>query len=306
MLRKSLARVILTLLLAAASAVAQQSVFSADEYHSFVERMSAAADNKEARKVYRGRAKKIESKGFHGRFSQKGRGDRVITGTNVLTEIPNKEAKKTILIGAHLDKVNVGIGALDNASGTAAVFALLKAFKASPLKNYRLQAAFWDAEENGLVGSRVYVNDRKDKEGRLPDIYINFDIYGKGDSLWLWAANQDTGFIKGFKEVAEKAGFDHLIGPEYPGSDHRSFPPGGVEAFRLAFCQKAQRQISLNCYPEKNGRKRIFQTGCVPFTHQTIQGKLLTRLQLQDRYPLSKRPSEVWTSNFRRETICQS
>lgn len=240
MLRKSLARVILTLLLAAASAVAQQSVFSADEYHSFVERMSAAADNKERVKFIVDELKKLNLRVSTEGFSQKGRGDRVITGTNVLTEIPNKEAKKTILIGAHLDKVNVGIGALDNASGTAAVFALLKAFKASPLKNYRLQAAFWDAEENGLVGSRVYVNDRKDKEGRLPDIYINFDIYGKGDSLWLWAANQDTGFIKGFKEVAEKAGFDHLIGPEYPGSDHRSFSSGGVEAFSFSLLPKGE------------------------------------------------------------------
>lgn len=226
-------KLIIFILAAAIAAGAQNSSYSADEYYAFVKKMSAGADNEARVNFVRDELKKLNLRVSTEGFSQKGRGDAMINGTNVLTEIPNKDAKKTILIGAHLDKVNVGIGALDNASGTAAVFALLKAFKVSPLKNYRLQAAFWDAEERGLVGSRVYVNDRKDKEGRLPDIYINFDIFGKGDSLWLWAENEESDFVKGLKASAEKSNFAYLISLEYPGSDHRSFA-GSVETYSFS------------------------------------------------------------------------
>ncbi|MBX3243075.1 MAG: M28 family peptidase [Acidobacteria bacterium] len=217
----------------AAQGTATRSAYSADEYRAFVQKMSSSADNEARVKFVTDELKKLNIRVSTEGFSQKGRGDAMINGTNVLAEIPNKDAKKTILIGAHLDKVNVGIGALDNASGTAAVFALLKAFKASPLKNYRLQAAFWDAEERGLVGSRVYVNDRKDKEGRLPDIYINFDIFGKGDSLWLYSTNDESEFVKGLKASAEKFNFAYLIGPEYPASDHRSFA-ASVESYSFS------------------------------------------------------------------------
>ena len=62
-----------------------------------------------------------------------------------------------ILLGAHSDRVNVGQGAVDDASGVSAVLDLLAAFERAPLVSHRLSAAFFDLEELGGLGSEAFV-----------------------------------------------------------------------------------------------------------------------------------------------------
>lgn len=160
------------------------------------------------------------------------RSGKEVKGTNVLAAILNPKAPKTIMIGAHLDRVGVGTGAIDNASGCAAVLELLRAFKAKPLKNVAIVAGFWDQEEVGLVGSREFVKSRE--KGGLPSVYINFDVYGAGDVIWLWSADENAEFAKNFKGAATAAKYGFLISKDYPPSDHRSFTVPGVESFSFS------------------------------------------------------------------------
>jgi Zn-dependent M28 family amino/carboxypeptidase len=165
-------------------------------------------------------------------FTAAARAGREVKGTNVLAAILNPKALKTIMIGAHLDRVGVGTGAIDNASGCAAVLELLRAFKAKPLKNVAIIAGFWDQEEVGLVGSREFVKSRE--KGGLPSVYINFDVYGAGDVIWLWSADENAEFAKNFKDAATAAKYGFLISKDYPPSDHRSFAVPGVESFSFS------------------------------------------------------------------------
>lgn len=83
-------------------------------------------------------------------------------GVNIIGHIPGtREPGRYIVITAHYDHVGVrnGVtfnGADDNASGTAALFALASYFRANPPAHSLIFAAL-DAEESGLRGARHFV-----------------------------------------------------------------------------------------------------------------------------------------------------
>lgn len=84
---------------------------------------------------------------------------------NVLARLPGSDselAHEEVLISAHLDHVGerndrIFNGADDDASGSAGVLEIAEAFIQSPLKPRRsIVFALWNAEEQGLLGSRYY------------------------------------------------------------------------------------------------------------------------------------------------------
>jgi hypothetical protein len=111
-------------------------------------------------------------------------------GTNVLALVPGGErADEFVILGAHYDHLGTDCatddpadtvcnGAADNAAGVAAVLEVGRALAEGdepPSRSVIL--AFWDAEEDGLLGSEAYVAD---PEVPLEDTvaYLNWDIQG--------------------------------------------------------------------------------------------------------------------------------
>ena len=111
-------------------------------------------------------------------------------GTNLVGVLPGTDlADEYVLIGAHYDgrgqncrDVRPGDvicnGATDNAAGVAAVLQVARAFAFAPEPPRRsIIFAFWDREEDGLVGSRYYAQNPL-----LPIAqtvaYVNLDIQG--------------------------------------------------------------------------------------------------------------------------------
>ena len=82
-------------------------------------------------------------------------------GYNVLADLPGADKKgELVMVGAHLDSWHPGTGATDNAAGAAAVMEavrILKAIDARPRRAIRI--GLWGGEEQGLLGSRAYVNE---------------------------------------------------------------------------------------------------------------------------------------------------
>ncbi|MBA2378305.1 MAG: M28 family peptidase [Blastocatellia bacterium] len=214
------------------AAIAGAQTHDAQAYFSYVKNITEAADNKARGEAILAELRKLKIRVSTEGFSDKNRRGERIEGLNIIAEVINPDAKKMVMIGAHLDRVGVGTGAIDNASGSAAVISLLKAFRERPLKNIRLQGAFWDQEEQGLVGSRIYVQNRKEKG--LPQIYINFDVFGAGDTLWLWSADENLEFVKNFKAEAARMKAAQFVSKDYPASDHRSFIVDGVQSYSFS------------------------------------------------------------------------
>ncbi|MFX1460124.1 MAG: M28 family metallopeptidase [Promethearchaeota archaeon] len=71
---------------------------------------------------------------------------------------------------------NKSLGANDNASGMAIVFALSDYFKNHPLNNYNLWFCQFSAEELGTMGSRFFVKKFEDVFNKEKAFQINFDM----------------------------------------------------------------------------------------------------------------------------------
>ena len=78
---------------------------------------------------------------------------------NVVAELRGRELPdEWIIIGAHLDSWDFGTGAEDNGTGSASVLEVARALAAAgkaPRRSIRF--ALWGGEEEGLLGSYVYV-----------------------------------------------------------------------------------------------------------------------------------------------------
>jgi aminopeptidase S len=153
-------------------------------------------------------------------------------GVNIVAALPAPAgAAKEILLGAHSDRVDVGQGAVDDASGDSAVIELLAAFQQTPLKAYRLSAAFFDLEEKGAVGSGAYVGAHRHS---LPAVYLNFDVFAYGDTLWVGSIDAHSPSARAMTEAAAASRFPLVLGPDYPPGDDGSFVAAKVETLGVA------------------------------------------------------------------------
>ena len=90
-----------------------------------------------------------------------------IRSKNVLGRLPGAtRPNETVLYGAHWDHLGIGApdatgdsiynGAVDNATGVAALIELARAFASGPRPDRSVVFAAWAAEEKGLLGSEYY------------------------------------------------------------------------------------------------------------------------------------------------------
>jgi Zn-dependent M28 family amino/carboxypeptidase len=115
-----------------------------------------------------------------------------------------KNAEKYIVISAHYDHEGIEDGKIyngadDNASGTAALFAIATHFK-KDLPDHSLIFVAFDAEEQGLLGSRYFVRNLPvPKEAIL--LNVNMDMISRNDKGELYAVG--TKHYPQFKPVLE-------------------------------------------------------------------------------------------------------
>jgi len=168
-------------------------------------------------------------------------------GVNILADVAGNADAPLLLIGAHSDQVDDGQGATDNASGTATVLALAQRLKERPLANHRIAVAFWDLEEKGLLGAKAYVADG----GIKPVLYVNFDVFGWGDTIWMTAPDTATPLVRASEAAATSAGLKLSAGDRYPPSDHRAFLKAGWPAASYSLVDGSEIPLILDAYAGK-------------------------------------------------------
>jgi Zn-dependent M28 family amino/carboxypeptidase len=164
------------------------------------------------------------------------------TTANVVGILPGTDPAlrdQAIVIGAHYDHLGLGgenslapaqvgtvhPGADDNASGTAGVIALARAFAAAGGARRTLVFAAFGAEETGLLGSAHYVRHPPVPLERTMAM-LNLDMIGRLQRDKLYVSGAHTG--EGLEEILRAAnagvGLDlTLRGDGYDPSDHTSF-----------------------------------------------------------------------------------
>ncbi len=118
-----------------------------------------------------------------------------IGSRNLLARLPGSDPKldgQYVLVSAHYDHVGYGKpnnsfgpighihkGADDNASGVAGLLAIIDAFNKLPQHPRRsILFAFWDGEEQGLLGSRHWINNPTVPLDHIA-IALNMDMIGR-------------------------------------------------------------------------------------------------------------------------------
>lgn len=119
------------------------------------------------------------------------RSNTKLKGVNFIGGINGKNLDKYIVISAHYDHDGIRDGKIyngadDNASGTAAIFAIAEYFKKHK-PSHSLIFAVFDAEEKGLVGSRHFVQNLPVKKEAIA-VNVNLDMVSRGDKGELYAA----------------------------------------------------------------------------------------------------------------------
>ncbi len=154
------------------------------------------------------------------------RSNEALTGINFIGRIAGRskeKAGKFIVITAHYDHVGIQNGEIyngadDNASGTAALFAMASYF-AKNRPNCSLIFVALDAEEMGLQGARYFVaNLPVAKESVL--LSVNMDMVSRSDKGELYAAGTHhyPQFKPALLEVQKKSRVKLLLGHDTPGS----------------------------------------------------------------------------------------
>ena len=154
-------------------------------------------------------------------------GERKLAGVNFIGQIKgDKNPDKYIVISAHYDHVGVRNGEIyngadDNASGTAALFALAEYFSRNRPEHSLVFVAF-DAEERGLQGARHFVGNLPVAKGSIL-LNVNMDMLSRSDKGELYAAGAHhyLQFRPMLEAMQKKARVKLLLGHDDPelGSD---------------------------------------------------------------------------------------
>ncbi|MEU4401552.1 M28 family peptidase [Micromonospora orduensis] len=98
---------------------------------------------------------------------------------NLIAEWPGGPTDQVVMFGAHLDGVSAGPGINDNGTGSATLLenALVLAAQ-NPTMTKKVRFAWWTDEEQGLNGSRFYVNSLSSTQRGYIKGYYNFDMVG--------------------------------------------------------------------------------------------------------------------------------
>lgn len=155
-------------------------------------------------------------------FEFTNRANAKISGANVVGFIEGKKYKdKFIVISAHYDHVGIQKGEIyngadDDASGTAALFALAEYFKKNKPQHSVIFAAF-DGEESGLRGARAFIAAPPAAKESIV-MNVNMDMLSRSDKNELYASGtyHNPQFKPALEAVAKNAKIKLLLGHDRP------------------------------------------------------------------------------------------
>lgn len=163
-----------------------------------------------------------------------------VNSHNTIGRIEGKEKpNEYVLLSAHLDSWDGGTGATDNATGTITMMETARILKKIlPNPKRTIIIGHWGSEEQGLNGSRGFVEDN-------PEIVKNLKIAFNQDNGTGRVVNiNGQGFLRSYeylerwlakvpKEIRDQIETVFPGSPSSGGSDHASFTAAGVPGIFL-------------------------------------------------------------------------
>jgi hypothetical protein len=157
---------------------------------------------------------------------------------NVVGLLRGSEPGKALMLAAHYDSVSTSFGASDDGAAVAAILETIRALKAgAPLKR-DLVVLFTDAEEEGLLGARAFVDEHP--LARNVGLVLNFEARGNtGPSYMFETSGDNSRLVEEFSKAApdpEASSLAYEIYRRLPNdTDFTVFKGGGLPGLNFAF-----------------------------------------------------------------------
>ncbi len=152
---------------------------------------------------------------------------------NTVAEIPGSDRPdEVVVLGAHLDSWDLGTGTTDNGTGSMVVLEAARALQKLGLKPKRtIRFILFSGEEQGLNGSRAYVEAHKAELGKISGVLVHDTGTGRVLSIGLQGNYQDRELMDRIVAPLREAGLLELSLRSMRGTDHASFNDAGVPGF---------------------------------------------------------------------------
>jgi carboxypeptidase Q len=159
--------------------------------------------------------------------------DKPVEVYNTVGEIRGSEKPdEVVILGAHLDSWDLGTGSTDNGTGSAAVLEAARTLAKLGLKPKRtIRFVLFTGEEEGLVGSKMYVQAHKNELDKISAVLVHDTGTGKVLTIGLHDNYQDRELVD---QVLAPLTELKLLEPSLRrtfGTDHASFDDAGVPGF---------------------------------------------------------------------------
>ena len=163
---------------------------------------------------------------------------------NIVAEIPGSERPdEIVMLGAHFDSWHAGVGAIDNAAGSAVMMEAMRILKQSGVTLRRtVRLGLWTGEEQGLIGSREYVKAHfgdpasmqlKPEHAKLAG-YFNMDNgTGAYRGVYLQGNEAVAPIFRAWMEPFRNIGMTDLTIRNTGGTDHLAFHAVGLPGFQF-------------------------------------------------------------------------
>ena len=172
---------------------------------------------------------------------------------NVIGEIRGTEKpEEYIILSAHLDSWDGGSGSTDNATGTVTMMEALRILKnAYPNPKRTIMEALWNGEEQGLNGSRAFVEDHPEIVENIQAVFNQDNGTGRVANISMQGFTGVAAYFGAWmtslpNEITQHIRLNIPGTPGSGGSDYASFVCTGVPAFSLSSLSWSYRQTYHN------------------------------------------------------------
>ena len=156
---------------------------------------------------------------------------------NVIADIPGTEfPDEYVIVGGHIDSWDLATGAQDNGTGCSTTFECARLLMEAGIKPRRtIRFMLWSGEEQGLLGSRAYVQQNPDVVSKVSAVLVH-----DGGTNYVSGIRCTSNMIETMNQVFapamdldERTQFtvEEVAALRGGGSDHSSFISAGAPGF---------------------------------------------------------------------------
>ncbi len=219
---------------------------------------------------------------------------------NLIVRIPGQVTGPVVLVDAHYDSVAAGPGVADNGSGVAIALEIARQIHARPQLKYPVVLLFDDAEEQGLLGSKAFVNS---EESRDVAWAVNLDARGvRGPSLMYQTSNNNAALVRLYQRATLNPVANSLMAAVYEhlpsDTDFTNLSAHGIQGFNLAF-------LGGTVFYHRTG-DNFDNLDPRSVQHQGQEALALVRALASDPPSLTARGNVVYFDMFRHEIVWPS